>query len=126
MALTEMAIDAPSRVCETQSGYLWYICSWTTPDYSGCCRVDPCRQEPIGCPPLCAPDRRPGGNHYDFDIDRTRGRDDSDRDSNPPHITRPNILLLHLHLLLLLLINPDPRCRRTNITHHRFHIDRRK
>lgn len=51
MALTKMAIVATSRVCETQSGYLWYICTWTTPYYSGCCRVDPCRREPIGCPP---------------------------------------------------------------------------
>lgn len=51
MALTAAAIDTPSRECETQSGYFWYICNWTTPDYSGCCRVDPCRQEPIGCPP---------------------------------------------------------------------------
>ena len=36
--------------CDTQSGYFWYFCTWTTPYYSGCCSVDPCREEPIGCP----------------------------------------------------------------------------
>ncbi|GAB1311208.1 hypothetical protein MFIFM68171_01418 [Madurella fahalii] len=43
-------MDTTSRVCETESGYLWYICTWTHPDYSGCCRVDPCKRNPVGCP----------------------------------------------------------------------------
>ncbi|KAK4040517.1 hypothetical protein C8A01DRAFT_46150 [Parachaetomium inaequale] len=51
MPLTETSIDTASSACETESGYLWYICTWTAPFYSGCCRVNPCRQEPIGCPP---------------------------------------------------------------------------
>ncbi|KAK3310304.1 uncharacterized protein B0T15DRAFT_32538 [Chaetomium strumarium] len=50
MDSTETAIDTTSRVCETQSGYIWYICTWKHPYYSGCCRVDPCKQDPIGCP----------------------------------------------------------------------------
>ncbi|KAK3299105.1 uncharacterized protein B0H64DRAFT_91161 [Chaetomium fimeti] len=51
MTPAETAIDTTSRVCETNSGYLWYICTWTTPFYSGCCRVNPCQNTPIGCPP---------------------------------------------------------------------------
>ncbi|KAL2255978.1 hypothetical protein VTK26DRAFT_2401 [Humicola hyalothermophila] len=47
----ETPIDTTSRVCQTESGYLWYICTWKHPYYSGCCRVDPCKQDPIGCPP---------------------------------------------------------------------------
>ncbi len=43
--------ETPSDpVCDTQDGYFWYICTWTTPYYSGCCGVDPCNQEPFGCP----------------------------------------------------------------------------
>lgn len=48
MAAAANATGDPT--CNTQSGYSWYICTWTTPYYSGCCSVDPCREEPIGCP----------------------------------------------------------------------------
>lgn len=50
-ASPDLTIDTTSRVCETESGYLWYICTFTQPDYSGCCRVDPCKRDPVGCPP---------------------------------------------------------------------------
>lgn len=53
MAAAETSEDP---ACDTQSGYSWYLCTWTTPNYSGCCRVDPCRQEPIGFCPASATD----------------------------------------------------------------------
>ncbi|KAK4177672.1 hypothetical protein QBC36DRAFT_371016 [Triangularia setosa] len=43
--------NSASQVCASASGYLWYICSFTTtPWYAGCCDINLCQQEPVGCP----------------------------------------------------------------------------
>lgn len=50
IATEELSIDTSNPECDTKNGYFWYTCTWKQPYYSGCCRVDPCRQNPIGCP----------------------------------------------------------------------------
>lgn len=55
MAVSKTTIGATNRECDQQNGYFWYICSLTTPAYSGCCRVDPCNEQPIGCPAFATP-----------------------------------------------------------------------
>ncbi|VBB72775.1 Putative protein of unknown function [Podospora comata] len=44
------SFDSSSQVCASASGYLWYICTFTTPWYAGCCDINPCHQQPVGCP----------------------------------------------------------------------------
>ncbi|KAK0737706.1 hypothetical protein B0T21DRAFT_170745 [Apiosordaria backusii] len=46
----ETTLDLERKECATASGYLWYTCTFTTPWYAGCCSVNPCQQQPVGCP----------------------------------------------------------------------------